>query len=179
MKNKGTIMGTSRYWWLLLVLGILLIVGGLGYWLWPAAGYATAAMLFGWLLLGAGVVQVCVAAERNHPRGWGWWLVGGIIDIFIGCMLVSNIFLAEAVLPWFLAFIFAYWGFMAMFRSFNGGTGWGIYLINGILLLIISGFFMYGGYQRQEIMVSLITSLAFIYWGFSVSAVAYDMRPAR
>lgn len=172
-------MGSTRYWWLLLVVGILLIAGGLSYWLWPVAGYAVASILFGWLLLTTGIVQVCVSAGKHRPRGWGWWLAGGIIDIFVGFMLVSNVFLAEAVLPYFLAFVFFYWGFMAIGRSFVGGRGWWIYLVNGILLAIIAGYLCWGGWMRQELIVSLITSIAFIYGGFSLTATACDMRPRR
>lgn len=179
MKSINSIMGTSRYWWLLLVAGIVMIIGGFAYWFWPAAGYAVASIIFGWLVILAGVVQLCVAAGRNHPSGWGWWLAGGIIDIFIGFLMVSNIFLAETVLPYFLAFIFFYAGIMAIVRAVAGrpGSGWWLYLINGILLVVIGGFFCSGGYLQEMRMVSFLAALAFVYWGFMLSATACDIRP--
>lgn len=103
-------LGQTRWWWVVLVVGILLVVGGFAYWFWPVAGYAVASILFGWLLILAGIVQLCVAAGPNHPKGWGWWIAGGVIDMFIGFMLVRNVILAEAVVPYFLAFIFIFWG---------------------------------------------------------------------
>lgn len=182
MKTQGfNYFGTSRYWWLLLIAGILLILGGFAYWFWPAAGFAVASLLFGWLLVLTGAVQLCVSAGRNRPRGWGWWLTGGIINLFIGFLLVSNVFLAEAVLPYFLSFVFFYAGIMAFVQAFGGrrGSGWWLYLINGILLVVIAGFFLCGGYLQEMNMVSFLAALAFVYWGFMVSAFAYDIRPRR
>lgn len=72
--------GHTRYWWIVLILGILMVLCGFAYWLWPVAGYAVSSQIFGWLLVLAGIVQLCVAAGARHPRGWGWWLAGGMID---------------------------------------------------------------------------------------------------
>ncbi len=182
MKTHGfNYFGTSRYWWLLLAVGILLIIGGFAYWFWPSAGFAVASLIFGWLLVLTGVVQLCVSSGRNRPRGWGWWLVGGIINVFVGFMLVRNVFLAELVLPYFLSVVFLYTGIMAFVQAFGsrrGGGRW-LYLVNGILLVVIAGFFLCGGYLQEMNMVSFLAALAFVYWGFIVSAFACDLRPRR
>ena len=83
-------VGQTRWWWLILAVGILLVIGGFAYWFWPAAGYAVASQIFGWLLVMAGIVQLCVAAGPNSPRGWGWWIAGGIIERCVGDIL-SNL----------------------------------------------------------------------------------------
>lgn len=171
-------IGQTRWWWLVLVVGILLVIGGFAYWFWPAAGYAVASQIFGWLLVLAGVVQLCVAAGPNSPKGWGWWIAGGIIDMFVGFMLVRSVMLSEAVFPYFLAFIFLYWGI----EAFVGATVrrnryWWLNIINGILLAIIGFFFLEAGWVGNEMMVSFLSSIAFIYWGFTVAMAAYDMKP--
>ena len=53
-------LGQSRYWWAVLLVGILLVIGGFTYWFFPEAGYAIASQIFGWLLILAGIVQLCV-----------------------------------------------------------------------------------------------------------------------
>ena len=63
--------GQTKYWWVVLFVGIALVIGGFAYWFWPAAGFAVASQIFGWLLILAGVVQLCVSAGVNRPRGWG------------------------------------------------------------------------------------------------------------
>ncbi len=171
--------GTTRYWWVILLVGILLVLGGFAYWFWPVAGYAVASQIFGWLLILAGIVQLCVSSGPNRGSGWGWWLAGGVLDIFIGFMLVRSIILSEVVLPYFLAIIFIFWGI----ESFVGSAArqrnryWWIGLINGILLCLIGFFFLEAGFISDMLMVSFLTSIAFIYWGFTVAIAAYEMKP--
>ena len=128
--------GHTKLWWLVLCVGILLVIGGFAYWFWPAAGYAIASQIFGWLLVLTGIVQLCVSSGVNRPRGWGWWLAGGVIDMFIGFMLVRSIILSEFVFPYFLAFIFIFWGISALISGVSQRQRkyWWLYLINGVLL---------------------------------------------
>ena len=49
-----TNFGTTRAWWAVLLVGILMVIGGFAYWFWPEAGYAVASQIFGWLLILAG-----------------------------------------------------------------------------------------------------------------------------
>lgn len=171
----------SRYWWLVVIIGLLLIVGGFTYWLWPVTGYAIASQLFGWLLIVVGIIQLCVAAGPDHPSGWGWWIAGGIIDLFIGFTLVRSILLSEAVLPYFLAIIFIYWGV----ESFVGaalrrhGKYWWLGIVNGIILCLVGFLFFESGWFTNMLMVSFLTSIAFIYWGFTVSITGFEMKPLR
>ncbi len=57
--------GHTRYWWIVLILGILMVLCGFAYWLWPVAGYAVSSQIFGWLLVLAGIVQLCVRSEEH------------------------------------------------------------------------------------------------------------------
>lgn len=181
MKQTASFWGQTKLWWLVLVIGILMVISGFAYWFFPAIGYAVASVLFGWMLIGAGVVQLCVSAGENRPRGWGWWLAGGVIDMFIGFMLVRSVTLAEAVFPYFIAFVFIFWGVGALVGSVNGRDRkyWWLQLINGILLLVIGFFFLEAGYIQNMVNVSFLTSLAFIYWGFTLAMGSYDMKPVK
>lgn len=179
--RKFCFWGQSRYWWVLLIVGVILIVGGFCYWLFPEIGYAVASQLFGWMLVLAGVVQICVSGGVKQPRGWGWWLAGGIINTFIGFMLVRSVILSEMVLPYVLALIFIYCGVSYLCGAImqRRRRYWWIGLINGILLLVIGFFFLEAGYLQNMLMVSLLATLAFIYWGFSLTMLAIDMRPGE
>lgn len=180
MKNTETpYWGQSRWWWLVLVLGILMVIAGFAYWFFPVIGFAVASLLFGWMLIAVGTVQLCISAGTNRPRGWGWWLAGGVIDIFIGFALVRNIALAESVFPFFIALVFIYWGISALVSAVMNRRRkyWWLELVNGILLLVLGYFFLESGYFANMLNVSFLTSLAFIYWGFSLCGTAYDMKP--
>ena len=174
-------LGTSRYWWAVLLVGILLVLGGFAYWFWPAAGYAVASQIFGWLLILAGIVQLCVAAGPNHAKGWGWWIAGGIIDMFIGFMLVRSIILSELVFPYFLAIIFIFWGIEAFMGAAAGRRAkyWWLGIIKGIILCLIGFFFLEAGFISDMLMVSFLTSIAFIYWGFTIAIASYEMKPVE
>ncbi len=174
-------LGQSRLWWVVLAVGILLIIGGFAYWFWPEAGYAVASQIFGWLLVLAGVVQLCVAAGPDHARGWGWWIAGGIIDMFIGFMLVRSVILSEMVFPYFLSIIFIFWGLEAFIAAGSGRRNkyWWLGIVNGILLCLIGFFFLEAGWVSDMLMVSFLASIAFIYWGFTVAMVGYGMKPAE
>ena len=166
--------GQTKYWWIVLIVGILLVLGGFAYWFWPAAGYAVSSQIFGWLLILAGIVQLCVSAGVNRPRGWGWWICGGVID-----MLVRSVILSEIVFPYFLAIVFVFWGVASIIASVTtrSRSYWWMYLINGILLLIIGFFFLEAGWVQDMMMTSFLTALAFIYWGFTIAMTSYDMKP--
>lgn len=174
-------IGQTRLWWVVLIIGILLVIGGFTYWLWPEAGYAVASQIFGWLLILAGVVQLCVAAGPDRATGWGWWIAGGVIDMFIGFMLVRSVILSELVLPYFLAIIFIYWGIEAFIGAAVGRRAryWWLGIVNGILLCLIGFLFIEAGWVSDMLMVSFLTSIAFIYWGFTIALGAYELRPVK
>lgn len=171
--------GQTKYWWIVLIVGILLVLGGFAYWFWPAAGFAVASQIFGWLLILAGIVQLCVAAGVNRPRGWGWWICGGVIDMFVGFLLVRSIVLSEIVFPYFLAIVFIFWGVASIIASVSSRSHsyWWMYLINGILLLLIGFFFLEAGWVQDMMLVSFLTSIAFIYWGITVAMMSYNLKP--
>lgn len=170
----------TRAWWVVVAVGVLLVLAGFSYWFWPMAGFAVASQLFGWLLIATGIVQLCVASGPDHARQWGWWLAGGIIDLFVGFMLVRSVLLSELVFPYFLAFLFIYWGIEAFVSCcYVRRKYWWLGIINGVLLLIIGFFFLEAGYISDMWMVSFLTSIAFIYWGFTVAMSGYAMKPLK
>lgn len=180
MNITKSFWGKSRCWWLLLLAGLLFIVSGFAYWFWPTTGYAVASQLMGWLLVAVGVVQLVISSGEHRPSGWGWWLAGGVIDLFIGFSMVRSVIAAEIILPYFMACIFAYWGITSLVAA--TGTSrrrrW-ISLVNGLLMLLISFFFIEGGYLSDMLMVTFIMAIAFIYWGFTLVILGYDMRPIK
>lgn len=172
--------GQSKAWWVVLLVGILMVISGFAYWFWPVQGYAIASQIFGWLLVLAGIVQLCVSAGPNRGHGWGWWLAGGIINLFIGFFMVRSIVVSEAIFPYFLSLIFLFWGCTALVKACqeSGKKYWWLSLVNGILLLLIGFLFIEAGWVQDMEMTSFLVSLAFIWWGFNVAIVSYYMRPS-
>ena len=145
MENFSTLIENSkravRYWWLLLIIGIALFVVGILVFVYPTQSYLGMSLLFGWLMLISGILEVVLSSVNKHfITGRGWMLAGGIIEIVLGIILIFNVALSAATLPIFL-------GFWLMLRAFGAiglgsdmgamqiaGSGWTIF--SGILLLV-------------------------------------------
>ena len=145
MENFSTLIENSkravRYWWLLLIIGIALFVVGILVFVYPTQSYLGMSLLFGWLMLISGILEVVLSSVNKHfITGRGWMLAGGIIEIVLGIILIFNVALSAATLPIFL-------GFWLMLRAFGAiglgsdmgamqiaGSGWTIF--SGILLLL-------------------------------------------
>ena len=174
--------GKTKYWWVIMLAGIILIPCGLWLLFQPIIGYAVISLLFGWGLILTGVVQLVVAGNvEKRVHGWGWWLAGGIIDIFIGFVLISNLALTEMTLPFFFAFIFLFKGISNIVSSFTMTSTynyWWLYLVNGIFMLIISFLFFFSPFSASYTILFLC-SFVFIYWGISLIVFSNDLKPIK
>ena len=109
MENFSTLIENSkravRYWWLLLIIGIALFVVGILVFVYPTQSYLGMSLLFGWLMLISGILEVVLSSVNKHfITGRGWMLAGGIIEIVLGIILIFNVALSAATLPIFLGF---------------------------------------------------------------------------
>ena len=174
--------GKTKYWWVIMLAGIILIPCGLWLLFQPVIGYAVISLLFGWGLILTGVMQLVVAGNvEKRVHGWGWWLAGGIIDIFIGFVLISNHAHTEVTLPFFFAFIFLFKGISNIVSSFTMTSTykyWWLYLVNGIFMLIISFLFFFSPFSASYTILFLC-SFVFIYWGISLIVFSNDLKPVK
>ena len=97
MENFSTLIENSkravRYWWLLLIIGIALFVVGILVFVYPTQSYLGMSLLFGWLMLISGILEVVLSSVNKHfITGRGWMLAGGIIEIVLGIILIANPF---------------------------------------------------------------------------------------
>ncbi|MBO5720255.1 MAG: DUF308 domain-containing protein [Bacteroidales bacterium] len=174
--------GKTKFWWVFMIIGILFIPLGLWIIFSPAIGYEVVSMLLGWALVAYGVVQLLISSDaKRYRHNWGWWLAGGVLDIFIGFTLLSNIVLSEMVLPYFFAFVFLFKGVNNIVSSLTIRkiySPWWLYMLNGILMLLISFMFFYVPYMSSYAVIFL-SAMTFIYWGLSIIAFSFDLRPEK
>ncbi len=174
--------GKTHLWWVITTIGILLISGGCWLLFSPMTGYLTITTILLWLLILLGIVQLLVAfGTTRTTQGWGWWLAGGIIDIFLGFMMLGNMSLSTIILPYFLAFIFLYKGVINIVSAFSLATrhkAWWFYLANGLILLILATLFFISPFTAA-IAIDYLFAIAFIYWGISLILFSIDLRPEK
>ena len=134
---EQTLWSKSRYWWIVLLPGIILIPCGCWFLFSPTVGYFTITTTLLWILILIGITQLIIAFNTSRQsHRWGWWLAGGIIDVFIGIMMLNNISFSAMILPYFFAFTFLFKGVInvvSSFASMGYNTSWWLYLINGLL----------------------------------------------
>lgn len=173
-----------RFWWLLLVVGIALFAAGLLVFAFPARSYLGMSLLFGWLMLLSGLLEVILSSTNRHfITGRGWMLAGGIIELLLGLILIFNVALSAATLPVFL-------GFWLLLRAFGAiglggdmralgvpGAGWT--LLCGILLLICSLCILFRPLEFGSTAVVVWVGVSLLFAGVAAVSVALQLRQAH
>lgn len=174
---------TVKNWWLFLVLGVLLIIGGIYVLTTPAESYVTLAIFFSVLIFVNGIFDV-VFAISNHKiiQGWGWHLAGGVLEIVLGVVLMSHPGISMATLPLILGFWLIYGATSTISGAFDLKSyqikGWGWPMALGILLLIF-GFIVIADPVFGSGSVLMFTSLAIISYGVSYVIFGIQLKKIK
>lgn len=173
-----------RYWWLVAVIGVMLFAAGILTFVYPAQSYLSISLLFGWVMLLAGILEIVVATGNNHYiTRRGWVMVGGIIEAVLGIILIFNVGLSAAVLPVFL-------GFWLLLRAFStiglsgdmkmlgiAGSGWT--LTGGILLMICALWILFQPLVFGTWAVIAWVGTGLLLAGISTGSLAAQMHQAH
>ena len=168
-----------RGWGWLLFWGILLIVLGI-----IALGDAVlvtfvSIIIFGWVLLIAGIVEA-VQAIRHRKAGPGHLLLhvlNAVLGIVVGVMLLRNSLAGALVITLLLA---AYFTVAGIFRIVAALTvripGWGWALASGIITLIL-GILVWLGWPHSGLwIIGLFIGIDLIIAGWAQVALALAVR---
>lgn len=159
----------AKNWWLSILIGLLAIALGILFIAKPINSMLTLALLFAWGFILSGVLETVFSiTNRKVLNGWGWNLVSGLIDLFIGIVLLSIPGLTVILMIYLL-------GFWIMFRSIwsigssieiqrAGMKGWGWLLAASILGVIFSIIFITSPAFGGTFIVSL-AAISFIIYG--------------
>lgn len=174
--------GNTSYWWVILIIGLLLIPCGYWFLVSPSTSYFTITTILLWSLIVLGIIQIIIAFNTpRHTPGWGWWLGGGLVDLFVGFIMLGNIQFSTMLLPYFFSLTFLFKGIaniISAFTDISRHYTWWMYLINGILLLLMAACFFIMPFSAY-ITIDILIGIAFIYWGFSLISFSLDLRPQR
>lgn len=188
MKNVTYLIERSkqavRYWWLMLLIGIALFVLGILVFVYPAQSYVSMAVLFGWVILAAGILEVVLSASSDHfVTGRGWMLAGGVIQIILGLILVFNVALSAVTLTIVLGFWLLFRGFSTIglggdMRAMGiSGAGWTI--VGGVLLLLCALWMLFQPLVFGTAFVVVWLGVALLFAGVSAMALSFQLRTAH
>ncbi|MCX4333675.1 MAG: DUF308 domain-containing protein [Bacteroidales bacterium] len=161
---------TVKNWWMLLIAGLLLIIGGIVVFVNPVESYITLSMMFGIMMLITGLAELIIAiTSHNFFAIRSYTIVGGIIDMIIGILLCCNIGVTAIILPIILGVYLLYHSFMIIgfgsdLEAFNvKGYGWP--LAGGVILLILSILILINPFSFGTSAVVILTGIALIIMG--------------
>jgi len=165
-----------RYWWLMLIVGILSILCGIWVFRNPIESYFTLSVYFCIMFILFGITQIINAFSNQRYRNWGWGLAMGIINLIIGFLLLANLEWAINVLPFAVGFILMFLGidFIGWSTQMQALriTNWGWVLAGGILTLIFSFLIIFHP-LFGVLNIIVWTGLAFIFGG--ISAIVFSI----
>lgn len=173
-----------RFWWLMLIVGIVLIGAAVVIFLYPAQSYMGMAVIFGWLMFLSGVLEIVVVAANKHfVTGRGWMLVGGILQAVLGIILIFNIALSAAALPVVLGFWLLMRGFSTVglgsdMRALRvSGAGWTI--ISGTLLLLCAVWILLQPLVFGTTVVVVWVGISLLFAGIATCTLSMQLRQAH
>ncbi len=132
-----------KYWWLLLLTGLILVAVGIWVFASPATAYLSLSILFGASILTIGFFETVFAiSARKSLEGWGWTLASGLLDIVIGSYLLTYPAVTMVILPFVLGFWLLFRGFSAIGFSFDvkayDDSNWGWFLLFAIGIIFFA-----------------------------------------
>jgi uncharacterized membrane protein HdeD (DUF308 family) len=134
----------STQWYMPLIKGLIMILLAILIFMSPGAALLTWVMYIGIGFMLSGIVIVYMGfALRRTTTGWGWKVFEGVIDIFLGFVLLSNPAVTAAVLPFVIGFWGAFYGIMLFADGIAEKGDRGIKIVSGIIIFLFSTMIMF------------------------------------
>ena len=165
----------------LLVLGIAYVILG-----WVAIGYPIAAtmaieMLLGYILLVGGVIAVVGSFFSGNWKNLILILLSGILYIFVGFFLVTNMKEGVITLTLLLAAFLLVEGIFKIIHAFQIQTAknWIWILISGIASIILAVMIWAEFPQSSAFVIGLLVGIYFLINGFSLIMFSFALKDAK
>ena len=129
----------TKNWYMLLIKGLIMILLAILIFMAPAGALLAWALYIGIGLLVTGIVIVYMGFTlRGVSSNWGWKVFEGVIDIFLGFVLLSNPALTASVLPFVIGFWGAFYGIMLFADGISEKGDRTVKIVSGIIIFLFS-----------------------------------------
>jgi uncharacterized membrane protein HdeD (DUF308 family) len=166
-----------RVWWLFLALGLVSII--VGFLAISSAFVATLAsvMVFGVLLLVAGVTEVVHAVMVRNWRGFALHLLGAALYLIVGLFMLEDPVRAAAVLTLLIAAAFFVGGVLrVIFALVERFPAWGWVALHGVVDLVL-GVLIFRGWPESSLwVIGLFLGIDLLFHGWSWVILALTVR---
>ena len=172
-----------KNWWLFLLLGLFMILASAWMFFTPVKSYVALAWLFSVLVLASGLSNAFFSiSNRKELEGWGWYLVGGLLEIFMGLVLIYYPEISLVMLPVFVGFWLMFRGAQLIGTSLElkkyGVMDWGWIMLLGFGLTTIS-FFMILNPLFGFLNVVYLTSVSLLLFGTANIMISLKLKKIK
>lgn len=168
----------TGYWWVPILFGVLFMVTGVWIFSAPAESLATITKVIGIIIVVSGTTELFLTiSNRNTIPGWGYQLIGGIIDLIIGLIIIVNPSILLKIITLFVAIWLIIGSIMIIMRAAEARQVkrqyWKWQLILGVCLLLLAIILLWHP-MILGFTIALWTAMAFIILG--VFRIAMTIR---
>ncbi|PVA10219.1 hypothetical protein DC366_10330 [Pelagivirga sediminicola] len=160
--------------WLLLIIGIVTLIGGLIAIAMPLLASFTATLVAGWVLVASGLVGIIAAIRRRH----GWHMLsaalGAALSVLIGVLILLQPMLGLLTLTALIIAFFAASGAVRVYygiRLLRDGTGGGWMIAGGALSLILAVMLISGLPFSAAWVPGVLLGIDLTIWGVILIAI--------
>ncbi|RLD44149.1 MAG: hypothetical protein DRI89_03570 [Bacteroidetes bacterium] len=134
----------SSNWYMVLIKGIIMILLAILILSSPGGALIALGLWIGIGLFITGGVEIYRGfALRAVNPNWGWTVFGGVLDLFLGYILMANPLVTAEVLPFVFGFWAAFYGIYLIIDAFSADGNKGMKIISGILILLFANIIMF------------------------------------
>jgi len=160
--------------WLLLIIGIVTLIGGVLAIAMPLLASVTAALVAGWVLIASGAVGMIAAIRRRH----GWHMVAAFLSaalsVVIGLMILAQPMIGLITITALIIAFFAASGVLRLYygvRMLRQGDGGGWLVAGGALALVLAVMLISDLPFSAAWVPGVLLGIDLIIWGVILIAV--------
>src|SRR5690625_3884968 len=171
----------GRNWWLFLVLGLLLIIGGISAILAPIFASLAVTIAVGAALVVGGIFKFVHAIRSEGWEGRGWAILGSIIYFIGGLLLLFNPLVGMISLTALMIALIGADGLVRIVVAFRmrGYAGWGWMLAGGMVSVALAVLMLVAMPWFSLTALGFLAGIALIFEGWAFIAIALAIRRLR
>ena len=172
MQPIKTVRNSVKNWYILFIVGLIFLAGGIYSFISPENSFLALALFFGWSFVFSGAIEIIFSvSNRDELENWGWTLIFGVITLLVGLLLIARPGITLVILAFSLVFIVLFRSIGAIsfaldLKNYEDNSGWGTLLAFGILGVLFSFLLLWNpGFAGMTIVfwigVALVTAGVF------------------
>jgi uncharacterized membrane protein HdeD (DUF308 family) len=134
----------SKNWYWVLIRGIIMVILAVLIFSSPADALLAYVLYMGIGFIIVGIIRIVEGiGAKGTVDNWGWIVFGGVIDLFLGYILIAHPDVTLSVLPFIIGFWAAFYGLYLIIDAFSGSGSAALKIISGILVFILANVIMF------------------------------------